>query len=537
MLTPIDVVTSVGVVSYGWDQPIVSCAVQACRTLSLAKHRQQLGRVLRPWPAPAIRSGGLRPYQVEEEDQIRRALRECKDAGLPPWVLLESPTGSGKGFLIVDIIRKAVTKNPNIRVLFIVNRKELVKDESRRLDREGLDHGIIMSNHPRRNPLSRIHVASIDTLHRRPKLPPADMIFCDESHFSLAPTWLKVLANYPNVPLVGMTATPCRMDGRGLGEIYQRMVNGPTVADLIADGYLVPTRVIGPPPPPDAMKLRRTSTGDANQKRMGEIYDKPKLVGDVVEHWMKHGRYPDGRPMKTVVFATTVEHSKHILSEYLKAGISAAHVDADTPDAERDEIWHRLNLGAEGLPPKTEAIIIDHGGNWALHGWAEDEIEWSLHAPPVRKSKKDPSLSVRTCKRCWRVYASTLTKCPSCGLVPEKQERKVTAADGELEEIEPKWYACQACRHRGRYTEIIPAACPRCDCGPVVATASKYDDGDKNRHREKFLEFARIASERGYKPGFAFARFRAMYGYNADSAWLNVTGEMADLFSERAVSA
>ena len=199
----LDVVSSVGVISYGWDLPIVSCAILARPTQSLALYLQQVGRVLRPWPMPEMQNPGPRPYQLQAIEDIRQAIQRGARR-----ILLVLPTGAGKGYIAGRLVQGATAKGKGIG--FLVNRRTLVADLSRRLDRLGIDHGIVMGDHPRRKPWLRTHVASIDTLHRRQVLPHWDLLFLDEAHFSISPIWRKVTQRFENVPLVGLTATPIR---------------------------------------------------------------------------------------------------------------------------------------------------------------------------------------------------------------------------------------------------------------------------------------------------------------------------------------
>ena len=200
----------------------------------------------------------LRPYQEHDLNAVRVAMRSFRS------VLLVQPTGAGKGTLATYIVNSAVLKGKS--VLFLVNRRTLVHDFAKRLERLGIDHGVIMGSDPRRKPWLHTHVASIDTLHRRQAVPHADLLVVDEAHFAVSPTWKKVLDRYPAAKVLMMTATPLRLDSRGLGEIADVMVQGPSVQDLISQGYLVPSRVFAPSAP-DTSSVR-TTAGDFNAKAL-----------------------------------------------------------------------------------------------------------------------------------------------------------------------------------------------------------------------------------------------------------------------------
>jgi DNA repair protein RadD len=145
-------------------------------------------------------------------------------------------------------------------------------------------------------------------------LPPADIIFIDEAHHAPAATYRTIIEQYPDAQIIGMTATPCRRDGRGLGGIFERLIECPQVSELIKLGYLVRTKVYAPSTPD--LKGVHTRQGDYVESELAKIMDKAELVGDIVSHWH---RLAERR--KTVVFATSVTHSIHLCDEFAKSGV------------------------------------------------------------------------------------------------------------------------------------------------------------------------------------------------------------------------
>jgi len=279
---------------------------------------------IRPQPNIGHRPA-LRDYQRNGDEEVRQLLRAGKRR-----ILIVASTGSGKGTWAADLVTRAAAKGK--RTIFLVNRREIVFDFSRRLDGLGLDHGVIMANHPRRAPWLPVHVASIDTLRRR-NPPPADILILDECHFSVSQGWLDVLAKYPEAIVLGTTATPIRADGKGLGEIFEVIVEWPPMCELIDRGHLVPARVYAPSSP-DLAGVH-TARGDFDQKELAEVCDKPRLVGDIVEHWT---RLAADRP--TVVFAVDRNHAHHIADELNTEGHKFVYVDANTQN--RQAIWDDL---------------------------------------------------------------------------------------------------------------------------------------------------------------------------------------------------
>lgn len=473
--------------------------------------------------------------------------------------MIVAPCGWGKGTVISWMIARSVARGK--RVQFWVNRRTLVADMSKRLDRLGIDHGIIMADHPRRKPWLRVHIASIDTLHRRPHVPPADLLIFDECHFCISPMWAETLEKYPGVPVIGATATPRRMSGEGLGRIFNWMELGPSTAEATEMGLLVPTRIFAPPGP-DVQGVS-VSAGEFNQKQLGERADKPQLVGDIVDHWVRLGR-----GLESVCFAVNIQHSRHIVEKFTAAGFRWKHVDNKTLDRERDQTWDDLRqkridgvssvgvisygwdhpTAACGIlarptmslvlflqqvgrlkrtaPGKPNSLILDHAGNTLRHGMPDDPQEWTLDDAAVkqRDSKDNPALAVRMCRKCWFAFSSRLTVCPECGWTYLPDPRDIRHVDGELQEVKPEhWYYCEGCRHKGRLPDGATLAgynCPRCQTGPLVAMASKYDTPDQGRRIAKLKEWTREAQERGYKRGYAAMKFRTLYGAWPRREWL-----------------
>ena len=163
----------------------------------------------------------LRQYQTD-------LVAAVEDHDRPLIVL---PTGAGKTLVASEIIRRS-----SGTVLFVAHRRELVHQAVAKLADFDVHAGVILAGHD--NTAGRVQVASIQTLwarcflHSQPR-PPANLIFIDEAHHAAAETYRRLIAAYPGAKIIGMTATPCRRDGRGLGDIFSAIVEGPQVAELI----------------------------------------------------------------------------------------------------------------------------------------------------------------------------------------------------------------------------------------------------------------------------------------------------------------
>jgi DNA repair protein RadD len=227
---------------------------------------------------------GLRPYQLDVIEKWRGIIAEDKHCR----VIIVMPTGSGKTHVATAIIQER--RAAGQRVLVLAHTREIVGQTSEKLFAHGIDHGLIQAGQtPELG--KQIQVASIQTLWswamrtRRISLPPADLLVIDERQHAPAWSWQKIIASYPNAPLIGLTATPCRADGRGLGGIFNAIVECPQVAELIEQKYLVKTRVYAPVDPD--LKGIQTRVGDYAETQLAERMDRADLVGDIVRTYLK----------------------------------------------------------------------------------------------------------------------------------------------------------------------------------------------------------------------------------------------------------
>lgn len=346
----------------------------------------------------------LRPYQEKLISEARQALRSTRN------ICLQAPTGSGKTVLMAYMLGGA--RDKGLRSWFIVHRVELLRQSVDEFLKFGLSVGVVSAGMPMDHGKS-IQVCSIQTLVRRlDKLAPPTFIAIDECHHATASSWSKVLHSYPDAFRVGLTATPERLDGTGLRMHFNEMIEGPTVKELIAQGYLSDYKMFAPSRV-DTKGLR-VRMGDYVTSDMEELVDKPTITGDAVHHYKK--LCPGARAL---AFCISVKHSKHVCSEFNKAGIRAEHVDGTTNKQQRKESMDRFKSGetrvltsvelfGEGVdvpameaaillrPTKSlclylqqvgralrpyegkTAIILDHVGNHERHGLPDDDREWSL---------------------------------------------------------------------------------------------------------------------------------------------------------------
>ncbi|HEU4406786.1 MAG TPA: DEAD/DEAH box helicase family protein [Polyangiaceae bacterium] len=305
----------------------------------------------------------LRPYQRAALDRLAALVR-----GGARRVLLASPTGSGKTVLAVALIADALARGE--RVLFLAHRRELVVQTFDKLRAHGVPErsvGVFMGRDPRWRPGAPVQVASVDTLRNRPK-PPADLVFVDEAHRALAKSYRDLAAHYAGALQLGLTATPYRADNRPLADAYDELVVVASVRELIAQGHLVEPRVFTVPASraPDLTGVR-VRGGDYDASELARAVDREGLVGDIVEHW---GRLARG--VRTVAFAASVEHSRHVVARFRAAGVPAEHLDGETPTPERDAILARVDRG--------ETLVVSNCGV-LTEGWDCLDAKTEVLAP------------------------------------------------------------------------------------------------------------------------------------------------------------
>jgi len=455
----------------------------------------------------------LRPYQYDVIARVEAAI-----AAGHRHPLLVAATGAGKTVIAAAVVGEAV--NRGRRVLFFSHRREITKQTCEKLFALGIDAGIIQAGWPAR-PCQSVQVASIQTLHARGELPPADLVIVDEAHHARAASYQAVLAKYPNAVLLGLTATPCRKDGRGLGNVFDALVECPQVDELIGLGFLVPTVVYGPPSPIDLSGVR-TQAGDYVETQLAERMNTDCLVGDVVTHWHRHAER-----RRTIVFAVDVAHSRHLRDEFLRASVWAEHIDGSTPTDERDVVLKRLASGenevvvncmvlTEGFdcpdvgcivlarptkslglfrqmagrglrpaPGKENLILLDHAGATLQHGFLDDPIAWTLDTDQKATNRKHEARGgARTsrlceCSKCGAVRVAG-ERCCACGFLPAAPPRSVDFMDADLARLD---------RQRRPIDDATP---------------------DKARWQR---ELAYIARERGYRPGWASHKFKEKFGH------------------------
>ena len=453
----------------------------------------------------------LRDYQIDAEQMTRSAMARGARR-----IVLYLPTGGGKTMTAASIITKALAKGT--KVVFVANRKQLVAQTSKVLTNLGIHHGILQAENTHSLD-ARVLVASIDTVHLRGLPDDVGLLILDECHaVAGSEKYKKLLFKYNLVRTIGMTATPF---ARGMskhydqlgGPMFEELVVGATIQDLIEGGHLVDCDIFAPSEP-DLHGVKIVA-GDYAEKELGEAVDKPELIGDIVTHWF---RLANG--LQTVVFATNIPHSKHIVENFIAAGVTAEHIDYLHADDEREEILGRFARGetmvlsncallSEGwdcpstsvmilarptrslirflqmvgriLRPsdgKARALLLDHSGSTAILGHPCDDLPLVLDDGKPKKSTdkkiERPERLPKKCPKCFFMKPAGVHACPACQFAPERQSDVIVGA-GELVKVE----------HR-----------------KTLSRATK---------QSVYSQLLHIEHQRQYKPGWSANQYRSIF--------------------------
>jgi superfamily II DNA or RNA helicase len=382
-----------------------------------------------------------------------------------------------------------MSKQAKKPVFFICHRQELLTQTSKTFDENGIPHSFIAAGLPYRSDRD-VYLCSIDTLKRRlDRVVRPALCIWDEAHHIGAAGWAKVQDCYHDAYHVGLSATPERLDGKGLDQWFDSMVMGPSVQWLIANKHLSDYRLFAPSVP-DLTGVH-TRMGDFKQDELQAALDASNIIGDSVKSYRK---YAAGR--LAVVFCCNRRHAAVTTEAFKSAGIPAAYVDGETPKAERKEIIRQFADGeikvlvnvalfTEGFDLAAQAgkdvtiecvimlrptqslslhlqmvgralrkkdypaIILDHAGNTARHGLPDDEREWSLTGRKGKGRQSDEKdVLIKQCEKCFHVFRPA-PKCPCCGYIIPINAREIETVDGELVEIDKEALRKKARKEQG----------------------------------------------------------------------------------------
>lgn len=407
----------------------------------------------------------LRPHQTELITNTRQAMSEHKS------VLLYMAPGGGKT-VVAAYMAKGV-QDKGRRAIFACHRDAILNQTAKTFDQFGIDYGFIAAGYPESD--KSVYVASIDTLRKR--VTETDMLVVDEAHGSGAKTWNDIIQHYRDAGayIIGLSGSPCRLDGKPLRAAFDCMVMGPQPRWLIENGYLSEYKAYAAKRY-DLSGLH-TRDGDYLQAELDERFNRPSIIGDAVDTWRQ---YAYG--LRTVAYAFSIKHSHAVVEAFNAAGVPAAHMDGNTPKKEQRriieafadgdikvlssveilttgfdlsaQVGREVPIEAVSLLRPTQslalavqmmgrglrykpypAVILDHAGVISTHGLPCQHREWSLDGHAPNKKPAGGIIATCICQECFAVFRPSYA-CPYCSAVREIDGRKIDIKEGELAEID-----------------------------------------------------------------------------------------------------
>lgn len=472
-----------------------------------------------------------RSYQPALIHQARLKLRDIAarlaSQGITrkPRLMVQSPCGSGKTRVAGMIVSTALERGG--RVMFVAHRSFLGEQTSLTFKEMGIAHSFMAAGKPF-NPLARCHIGMIGSVKSRaPKLKhKPSLILIDEGHRGVAATYRWVSDNFPDATIMYLSATPSdRTDGVGLGEVCDDIVLGPQVGELIASGALSDFKWMRGQPPEDLHNVKMRAGGDDALEKQGDIMDRPKIVGSVVDNYVHHFM---GK--KAIYFFPRIETSKRYAAAFNAAGVPMAHMDRETPHYERKRIARQIadgtlygfcnafiagegfdlaaqagkdvtievvglcrltasfpllvQMAMRAMRPKADGapgIIADHVDNYGAFEWLpNDEIEWTL-AGAIRKPREVKAVQ---CPNCLATSVPEKHKCKHCGC-DVRDGVKSPATQREIEEVRGELVAVERAEH---------------EAAKLAATLDRKREIASLNRAEDIIAYGR---SKGYKDGWA----------------------------------
>lgn len=420
------------------------------------------------------------------------------------------------------------------RILFTVPRRDLMEQTSETFERMGLNHSFVAHKKPY-NPVAGLYIGMVDTMARRmDRLPDVNLVIVDETHYGDAA--LEAVINYykqRGAWILGLSATPWKLSGKGLGCWYDEMVQGKSPRWLMDNSRLSDYRYFAGKTRPDLSGLKITAGDYAKGELAGYMESQGAIIGDCVSDYKERSI-----GNLHVVRCASIKHSQMMAASFRDQGMTFVHVDGETPEQERKQIFRAfarreilgltfcdllnfgfdlsqasggmdvcIESGSDAKPTKSlagqlqfwgrllrykpkPAIINDHVNNWLEHGYPDDEREWTLEDKPQGKRSSSAAGRTKQCERCFYCHRP-LPACPNCGNIYEIKSRELENVDGELKEMTRE--------ERAELREYLK---------------QKKKEESKQLRREEascrtLADLEALGESRGYAPGWAIIRFNS----------------------------
>lgn len=408
----------------------------------------------------------LYDYQEKCIEDLRRSYRQGHRA--PVLVL---PTGGGKTMIFSHITHARTARGK--ATLILTHRIELVEQVIGTLRRFCVAPGVIAAGYEPDYGLP-VQVGSVQSVIRRlEKISPPDMIIADECHHAIGKSAFgTVIKHFPQALVLGVTATPYRLSGEGLDDLFDDLVLGPSMQNLIDLGRLSPVTVYAPPPPD--LSAVSVTMGDYEKSALFNVMSKRKLIGNAVDHYR---RLADGR--RAIAFCVSIAHCRLVAEQFKLGGYACEAIDGSLSANDRRNILAAFRAGtiqiltscelvSEGfdLPDievgillrptrslskwlqmvgrtlracegKRRALILDHAGNTYQFGLPTDGREWNLRGQPRTASgnRNNQIPSLRICPACFAANGPGAAQCNDCGAPFVSKQKLSSVVEGQLEEV------------------------------------------------------------------------------------------------------
>jgi DNA repair protein RadD len=466
----------------------------------------------------------------KHQERTIAQLREAINQGQRRIVVV-GPTGSGKGTLATEILR--LTAQQGKRGLFVAHRREIVLDVAARVRATGVRVGVILPGH-NSSPYADVQIASTDTLKNRSEIPHADVVIPDECHHYATNKWSALIDRYQDAVVVGLTATPERADGKPLSQ-FQHMIVAAQYSELIQAGLIVPAKVYQP-----------------SENRGSD------LALDPVE---AYSRYAPGT--KGFCFVATLELARDVTARFNAAGIPSLAITGKTPKGIRDRALEDLKRGnllmlnnyntlTEGtdVPDATTciiarpvrhtgtylqcagrvlrahsskrvAIVLDLVGASLVHGLPHQDREYSLEGKKGYNLANLAPLTV--CPSCGLTQLAGRSTCEGCGFVFLRHERKPPVIYSQELKAVFDFENTPTEAKLVEYFRLLDISLQRAYSIDWVCSSYTATFGEKvpqrwltelpgERKRREFEQWKQYGESRGFKKGYAFARYLACFG-------------------------
>ena len=342
-------------------------------------------------------------YQEDMKERIEKALR------LHRSVMAQMPTGTGKTYLLTAVIDSFVSNNPKEKVWIVAHRRELVSqiDETVRKF-----HSYSSSNTSFL--LSSVKAVSIQWLskHYDEIEEEPGMIVIDEAHHALAKTYKEMWERFPKAKFLGLTATPCRLNGKGFTDLFDVLVQSWGVPEFISKGRLATYDFVSIKSDGVTQRLidslqKRGADGDYQNKEMDMLLNKKPSIERLYRSLEEFGK-----DRKGIVYAINISHANAIAEFYREHGIAAVAIDSKTPSSLRKELIERFKLSSLSFSKTHPSSLTLKGGSTAfpkpLSPQGTGDVTALRCSEPLRSKDGGPSKVSPDCAGWDRLAATCL---------------------------------------------------------------------------------------------------------------------------------